>query len=400
MTPRRIGVLAYNSPAAVALFRSCAAHGITFVPFNARLTRAELAPLVELANVSCVYADEALRDRIEGSLPLPLSWPRFEGPRPSDDQPLAALFTSGTTGTPRLIELTHGNFRASARASAGNLGGGPDQRWLLCLPIFHIGGLAMVHRCAEYGATLLIENGFDPDRVNALIDAGEVTHTSFVTTALDRLMERRTTPFPSTLRAILVGGGPVPRGSLDRARALGAPVLQTYGLTEACSQVTTERPGDADGATAGWPLPGVELRIIEGQIEVRGPTVARQFGGWLKTGDLGTLDDRGRLTVLSRRTDLIVSGGENVYPAELERVLAEHPEVREVAVTASPDKTWGQVPVAVVVWRGAPAGDAVTSWCRSRLAGFKLPRRFISAETLPRNANGKVDRAQLRALAG
>ena len=137
-----------------------------------------------------------------------------------------------------------------------------------------------------------------------------------------------------------------------------------------------------------------------GMLEIRGPTVAPQFPGWLATGDLGSLDGQGRVTVLSRRSDLIVSGGENIYPAELERVLGEHPAVREVAVAPRADARWGQVPVAVVVWRGPPPAEAsVLAWCRTRLAGFKLPRHFIGAETLPRNANGKVDRARLRALA-
>ncbi len=397
----RVGVLARNRPETVALFHACGALGLCLVPFNARLTRVELEPLVAQAQPALVLADAALRERIDGAQPFPrvAASPRPPAPPIEDSWPLAALFTSGTTGTPRLIELTHGNFRASAAASADNLGASPRQRWLLCLPLFHVGGLAMAHRCHEYGASMIVEAGFDPARVNGLIDAGEITHASLVATALDRLVEARKGRFPATLEAILVGGGPVPPGTLERAKRLGAPVLQTYGLTEACSQVATERLADADGTTAGPALSGLQLRVVDGQIEVRGPTVAPQFPGWLQTGDLGTLDEQGRLTILSRRSDLIVSGGENIYPAELERVLGEHPEVREVAVGPRRDSIWGQVPVAVVVWRGQPPPEAaVVAWCRSRLAGFKLPRQFIVAETLPRNANGKVDRARLTAL--
>lgn len=419
----RVGVLAANRPDTVALFLACGELQMVLVPFNARLTARELAPLVAAAAPNLVLADDA---RIPSARPFPAIQPAVDLPfdPAADDQPLAALFTSGTTGTPSLIVLTHGNFRASARASAANLGASPDQRWLLCLPLFHVGGLAMAHRCAQYGATLVVEPGFDPDRVNALIDSGDVTHLSLVATALDRLLDQRRLPstalgmsqgqesaplipsalegrpFPATLRAVLVGGGPVPQSLLDRARSLGARVLQTYGLTEACSQVTTERPADADGSTAGPALWGTEVRIVDGQIEVRGPTVAPQFGsGWLQTKDLGQLDARGRLTVLSRRTDLIVSGGENVYPAELERILSDHPAIREIALGPREDPRWGQVPVALVVWRnGRPSEDALIGWCRSQLAGFKIPRAFISAESLPRNANGKVDRAALRAL--
>lgn len=398
----RVGVLASNRPDTVALFLACGELRLTLVPFNSRLTASELGPLVAAVGPALVFADDALR--IPCALPFPqlAAAPDEAVVPPGDDQPLAALFTSGTTGTPSLILLTHGNFRASARASAANLGSTPDQKWLLCLSLFHVGGLAMAHRCVEYKATLVVETGFDPSRVNALIDAGQVTHLSLVPTALDRLLELRSGAFPSSLRAVLVGGGPVPLSLMQRARLLGAPVLQTYGLTEACSQVTTERLGEADGSTAGRALDGLEVRIVEGQIEVRGPTVAPQFGsGWLQTKDLGSLDGQGRLTVLARRTDLIVSGGENVYPAELERILSEHPSIREVALGPRDDARWGQVPVAVVVWREAPvAEDALVAWCRSRLAGFKVPRAFISSESLPRNVNGKVDRAALRALIG
>ncbi len=378
----RVGVVSWNSPALLALFHACADRGLVFVPFNARLTQAELAPLVKAAELS-VFLDE-----IPAVQSARRDWP--------DDHPLAALFTSGTTGTPSLVVLTHGNFRASAKASGANLGAGPDQKWLLCLPLFHVGGLAMAHRCRAYGASVVIERAFDAARFNALVDAGEVTHASLVPTALDRVIALRTTPFPATLKAVLIGGGPVAPTLMARARAMGAPVLQTYGLTEACSQVTTERPGEADGTTAGHPLPGIAIRIVDGEIEVLGATTHRP--GWLRTKDLGTIDDRGRLTVLARRTDLIVTGGENVYPAELERVIAEHPSVREVAVGARDDAQWGQVPVAVVVWDGAPVD--LGPWCRARLAGFKIPRAFIAAESLPRNVNGKVDRAGLRAAIG
>lgn len=382
----RVGVLGWNSPTQVALFLACAEAGLVFVPFNARLTRSEREPLIAAAGLA-VFLEDPLEHGGVGQEKA--ACPLFR------DEPLAGLFTSGTTGTPSLVLLSHANFRASALASAANLGGDADQRWLLCLPLFHVGGLAMAHRCAQYGATLVVERAFDAARTNALIDSGGVTHVSLVPTALDRVLELRgDRRFPSTLRAMLIGGGPVPHALMQRARALGGPVLQTYGLTEACSQVATERPGEADGTTAGPPLPGLEVRLVDGMLEVRGPTVAG--GGWLKTKDLATIDGQGRVTILARRTDLIVSGGENVYPAELERVLAGHPNVKEVAVGARDDATWGQVPVAVIAWRAQPID--LGPWCRERLAGFKVPRAFISADSLPRNVNGKVDRAALRAL--
>ncbi len=196
--------------------------------------------------------------------------------------------------------------------------------------------------------------------------------------------------------------------------------LQTYGLTEACSQVTTERPSEADGRTAGPALPGLEVRIIgpggevlgpgrEGDIEVRGPTVMAGYlnrpeatrealrDGWLRTRDVGMLDERGRLTVLSRRTDLILRGGENLYPMEIETVIGSHPAVQEVAVVGVADARWGEVPVAFVVLRSGHAfPEDLDGWCRRSLAGFKVPARFLAIEALPRNAMGKVERTVLR----
>jgi o-succinylbenzoate---CoA ligase len=206
---------------------------------------------------------------------------------------------------------------------------------------------------------------------------------------------------------VLVGGGPAPVALLARARAAGLPVLHTYGLTEAGSQVTAERPGDADGATAGWPLPGVEVRVSDGEIEVRGPTMMLGYlgepplSGWFPTGDLGAVDGRGRLVVQARRSDLIVSGGENVYPAEVEAALLSHPDVADCAVLPWPDEELGQIGCAAVVVR-RPVGDAeLREHCRARLAGFKVPRKFAVLDALPRNAAGKADRpALLRFLQG
>jgi O-succinylbenzoic acid--CoA ligase len=209
---------------------------------------------------------------------------------------------------------------------------------------------------------------------------------------------------------------------------VGLLALQTYGLTEACAQVATERPDEASGQNAGRALPGLALRIVgpegaslaageEGEIEVRGPTVMQGYwrqpeatrealrDGWLRTRDLGVLDAEGRLTVLSRRTDLLVCGGENVYPAEIEAVLAAHPAVREAAVAGLPDARWGQVPAAALVLREGRAlspelVQELDAFCRARLAGFKVPQRLLGAAELPRNAMGKVDRAALRALLG
>lgn len=429
----RVVLLTGNCPEFVFLAHAVARIGAALAPLNARLTAAELKPLVERLSPALIVAEERLRDRIPGALSLESLAEKAADARGlegstgrgflSADRLFAILFTSGTTGTPKGVELTLGNFAASARASAENLRGGADQRWLACLPFFHVGGLAMLNRAAWYGAALVVHSRFEPDAVIASMRADEITHLSLVENALEQTLSAAAQKrFPPTLRAVLIGGGPVSAGVLQRAREAGLPALQTYGLTEATSQVTTERIGQADGETAGRPLQGVSVQLADrtgivrapgqvGGIEVRGPTVMRGYwsdadstalalrGGWLHTGDVGALDERGRLTVLARRTDLIISGGENVYPAEVERVLAEHPNVADIAVVSRGDSRWGQVPVAAVVPRGErPMTAELARWSRSRLAPYKVPTRWLVFQALPRSATGKIDRLAVREM--
>jgi O-succinylbenzoic acid--CoA ligase len=425
----RLALLAVNHANCVFLFFALGRLGAVLAPLNARLTRAELAPLLEDISPRLTLAQKSLADRLPNTEPLESWADAVESPaslcEPLEEAaPRVVLFTSGTTGRPKGAVLTEGNFRASARCSAQNLGAHPAPRWLGTLPLFHVGGLAMMSRTAYDGGCLVLHERFDVHAVNQAIDTEGITHASFVATTLERVLDARGgRPVPETFRLALIGGGPVPAPLLERARAAKLLALQTYGLTEACSQVTTERPSEADGRTAGPPLPGLEVRIIgpegevlgpgrEGDIEVRGPTVMAGYlnrpeatrealrDGWLRTRDLGMLDERGRLTVLSRRTDLIVRGGENLYPIEIETVIASHPVVQEVSVVGIADARWGEVPVAFVVLRpGHTLPGDLDHWCRRSLAGFKVPARFVTLEALPRNAMGKVERTVLRQLA-
>jgi o-succinylbenzoate---CoA ligase len=428
----RLAVLSRNRAELVPMFHAAGRMGAVWVPLNARLTALEIARLVERLRPQAIFAEEELMDRAPGAEPLERI---ARAPAPLSQTPAeitadrtsvrAVLFTSGTAGIPKGAELTFGNFEASADVSARNLGGDSRQRWLGCLPLFHVGGLAMAHRCATYGACLVLHPAFDAAAVARDLARCGITHLSLVPTGLARLLDVFEGDAPTSLRAVLVGGGPMTPELASRARARGFPVLQTYGLTEACSQVSTERPSWADGHTAGHPLQGVRVRIaldgsdpaplgVAGEIEVSGPTVMRGYlddpegtavafrHGWLRTADWGVMDAAGRLIVLTRRTDLILSGGENVYPAEVEAAIGSHPEVAEVAVAGVRDAEWGQVAIALCVPRHggrAPDFSALEVWCRQRLAGFKVPKRFVAVDQLPKTALGKVDRVRARTLA-
>jgi O-succinylbenzoic acid--CoA ligase len=320
----------------------------------------------------------------------------FELPAPPDrDEVALVMHTSGTTGMPKPVGLTFGNIRANARGLAQAMRLGGDERWLCPLPLAHVGGLMVVLRSAIMATTVVIAPPpFDEHAIARQLREGGITTASLVPTQLQRLLDAGATPGPE-LRRILLGGGPMPRALLARAAAAGFPVCPSYGLTQACSTVTVAEPGDLE--SAGRALPGVGVAITgDGEIVVSGGTVNAL--GSLRTGDLGRIDARGRLVVTGRKSDVIVSGGENVAPAEVEAVLAEHPDVSEAAVFARPHPLWGEAVTAMVVARdGArPAQAALRAHCLERLAPFKVPKAFELVDELPRTESGKVRRAALR----
>jgi O-succinylbenzoic acid--CoA ligase len=304
---------------------------------------------------------------------------------------LAVMCTSGTSGEPRPIPLTRTNFEASARASAAHLGVAAYDRWLCCLPIFHVGGLSILIRSALYSTTAVVEEKFDVTRVKDLLESREVTIVSLVPTMLARLRDAGFEHAPG-LRALLLGGGPIPDELFDWAVAVGLPVMATYGMTETTSQIATSDIG----TRAARPLSGVELEIADdGEIVVRGPMVAAD--GWLHTGDRGALTEDGLLEVHGRMDDLIVTGGENVAAAEVETVLLEHPGVTDAAVIGVEDPEWGRAVTAFVV--ATSPEDEIVAHARARLPGFKVPKQVILLDELPRTASGKVQRAQLESRA-
>jgi O-succinylbenzoic acid--CoA ligase len=318
---------------------------------------------------------------------------------------LARVLSSGTTGARRPIDLSFSNFAASAASSAANLGVLDDDVWLACMPMDHVGGLSILTRSVIYGTAALLHPRFDVGAVAAALAADEprVSIVSLVPTQLRRLLDAGADL--TRLRVALIGGAALDGGTLDRALAAGIPVVQSYGLTEACSQVCTLAPEEAAAhrGSSGRALPGIEVEVDgERRIRVRGANVAAgaaESDGWLRTGDLGRLDDDGFLWVEGRADDVIVSGGENVAPEPIEELLKAQPGVADAAVVGVPDPDWGQRVVAIVVPGpdAEPGADALIAACKRQLAAAMVPKQVELAPSLPRTGTGKLQRAKLRA---
>lgn len=437
----RVAVLMRNSDLYVVLVHGLARIGAVLVPLNTRLTPDELLWQLKRVQARALFYDDAwepiakresgvrsyrssvIGEAVGGRRQIRSNTSGARGGREFGmDEAHSILFTSGTTGKPKGAVLTYGNHWWNAIGSALNLGLRDDDVWLACMPLFHIGGLAILLRGVIYGIPVVLHEAFDAGAVNRALDEQRVTIVSLVSTMLQRVIETRgEAAFPSSLRCVLLGGGPAPRELLERCARLNVPVVQTYGLTEAASQVATLAPQDAlrKPASAGKPLMGVELTIDDaiedeggdkvGEIVIRGPTILREYAeepeataqalreGWFHTGDLGYLDEEGFLYVVARREDLIVSGGENVYPAEIEAVLKAHPAIQEAAVVGVEDARWGQVPVAFVILRAGEnvGAEELKDYCAGRLARYKIPAEIVFVEEFPRNAAGKLLRRAL-----
>jgi o-succinylbenzoate---CoA ligase len=377
----------------VVLLHALMKLGATAYPINTRLAPVEREAELDRAQPALVVGDSGDLGLTEADLPL------------LGEHDLNALhcrvLTSGTSGHPRSVGLTYGNHLWSAVGSAFNIGMEPTDRWLCCLPLYHVGGLSIVMRSVIYGTTAVVHDGFDVDRIAASLEGDGVTLISLVATQLTRLLEADVDLLP--LRAALIGGGPVPDEVLREAIGRGATVVQTYGLTEAASQVTTLAPADAERklGSAGRPLLTTHLRIQDGEILVQGPTVAPGVADeddWLHTGDLGWIDEEGFLYVEDRLGDVIVSGGENVLPAEIEEVLLRHPDVADAAAVGRTDPEWQEAVTAVVVLHGGAevSADELRRHCAGQLAAYKVPKRVEFVAELPRTEAGKLARGALR----
>lgn len=331
------------------------------------------------------------------------------------------MYTSGTTGNPKGVLQTYGNHWWSATGSALNLGLHADDAWLCAVPLFHISGMSILMRSVIYGIPVYLQEGFSEDEANQLLQSGKITIMSVVSAMLNRMLRNiGNEKYHGNFRCMLLGGGAAQRRQLELCKEKGIPVFQTYGMTETSSQIVTLAPEDSMRklGSAGKPLFPSQIQVINqndekaapheaGEIFVKGPNVTKGYlnrkaaneeafsNGWFRTGDLGFFDEEGFLFILDRRTDLIISGGENVYPAEIEDVLMGMPGVVEAGVTGVEHSIWGKVPYAFIVSEGEISEEDVLGFCRKKLAAYKLPKRVFQIEALPRNGANKILRREL-----
>ena len=434
----RVAALLPNSPLYVCLIHAVARLGAVLVPLNGRLTHPELTWQIEQAGCQWLVTDEELS--IVNCQLLIVNEMHLEAasdPLTIHHSPFtihhyqAILFTSGTSGKPKAVPLTFANHFYNAMASAYRIGTLPHDLWLSCLPLYHVGGLAVVFRSCLYGTAVDLHPRFDLEAINQSLDNNPITLISLVPTMLYRLLQSRR-HWPASLRLILLGGAAAEPELIEQANALPRKlsidnwpiVAPTYGLTETSSQVATMLPEAAarKPGSVGKPLLFTRVKIVGeqgqecppgtvGEIVVSGPTVMSGYLSeadltglvnlsGLATGDMGYLDEEGDLWVVQRRSDLIVSGGENVYPAEVEAVLRGLAGVTAVAVVGIPHPEWGQqVAAAVVLHEDSRLTETeLIAFCREHLAGYKLPRQIRFVAELPQTASGKIARTAVAQL--
>ncbi len=397
-------------------------YGVALIPLSSAMDSQRCNRLLQDAGCTQLITEEQLPDMLPGIRVIAaaklldcvesmvMGRPGVE--RKSDEIQLIVA-TSGSEGDPKGVMLSGRNLAASALAVRKRLGLEQGNIWLCCLPLYHIGGLSILYRCLDAGAEVLLHQGFDAQIVWSDLQGHQVTHLSLVPAMLVQLLDAaQSVAPPETLRVVLVGGGPLDPELAARARAQGWPLFVSYGMSETAS-LCVSHAGESSGPVSGEvgrPLDGFELAISKrGRIMLRGPAVMQGYanpdgspgqglldGGWFETGDLGELGESGHLRVLGRADDVLVSGGRNIHPVEVEAEIAACPGVDAVAITGQKDDHWGQILVAL--YTGSVTARELDEWCHSNIPSGLRPRRYVQVVALPRNAMGKLDRKGLREL--
>ncbi|TSI03033.1 o-succinylbenzoate--CoA ligase [Lysinibacillus sp. BW-2-10] len=426
---QRIAVLGPSKPSLIFIMYACMHLQCEMVMLNRKLSKSELQYQIEDSQVEMVLVEDEdahllpantnhllfskILESAEEAVEISEEWP--------NNQTTTIMYTSGTTGFPKGVRQTVENHQSSAVSSVLNIGLSHDDVWLCAVPLFHISGFSILVRSLLYGNEVKLYQKFEQDEAVRDISEGSVTHMSVVAVILGRILqglEEKQLKASPRFKVMLPGGGPVPVNYLERAHKLGLAVCQTYGMTETSSQTATLSNADAlrKIGSVGKPLFFNQIKILdatsprtEGEILIRGPHVTPGYigrfaersstiNGWLHTGDIGYFDEEGYLYVVDRRSDLIISGGENVYPAEVENVLMGHPAVREAGVCGIEHEVWGQVPVAFVVLKHDVTEEELIAFCKEKLAKYKIPKQFYVVQALPRNASNKLMRRKLKEL--
>jgi fatty-acyl-CoA synthase len=406
-----VGWLALNSPRALALLAACERIGARYVPLNWRLAAPELAAQVQHAGLQVLMHDDvmaALAREVTALAPLPQ--PRVAGHRPGD---VMLVFTSGTTGEPKGAVHTVAGMRANIAAAIEALDIDAATRTLAVLPLFHVGGLCIqVLPTLAAGGRVRLHARFDADAWFDDVERWRPTTSLLVPAVMRTLIEHQRWALAdlSSLAYVAAGSSIVPLGLIEAFQTRGVPVAQVYGATETGPVTLVLPPGDAmaHAGSVGRPARGVEVRLeSSGELSVRAPNLARGYharpddaafaDGWFRTGDLAEALPGGRFRIVGRSKELIISGGENILPAEIEEVALADPGVAEAVAVGVPDARWGEVPVLAVVARAgqAPDLDALRAAFERRLARFKQPRRIVVLDELPKTALGKVARGTL-----
>nr|WP_323741815.1 o-succinylbenzoate--CoA ligase [Salinibacillus xinjiangensis] len=431
-----VSLLANNSYDMVKMIHALTYLQATIVLLNARLTPDELHFQYEDSKSQFLLFQEGLEEKVQTIQAryhnqVVSFQEAFQSEGSSFDVPeemnlndiFTIIYTSGTTGFPKGVQLTYGNHFWSATSSALNLGIREEDRWLAMLPLFHVSGLSILVKSLVYGMPVHLHEKFSVNDVHREIMEEGVTIVSVVTVMVEQLLERlQNESYPDSLRCLLLGGGPAPKPLLEKCKDEGIPIFQSYGMTETSSQIVTLSAQDAltKIGSAGKPLFPAQLKIqqesgydvpnVVGEIVVKGPMVTQGYfereeanqdtfhdDGWLKTGDLGYIDEQGYLYVVDRRKDLIISGGENVYPAEVESALKGIQGVKDAGVTGIEDHKWGQVPVGFIVRQLDSKLDEaeIMEELQNKLAKYKIPKAIYFVDDLPRNASKKLLRRTL-----
>jgi fatty-acyl-CoA synthase len=426
----RVATLTATSPEHVVVFFACAKAGLILMPLNTRLAEPELRYQLEDAEPALLLCSDEHAERGAGlhgrtaGLEELVVQDRRDLAEPEDDDGLLLVYTSGTTGKPKGALLTHANCFWTNLSFDRVAGLAAEDTVLQVLPQFHVGGWNVQPLLAWWkGATVVLEPAFDAARALELIAAKRVTTMMGVPATY--LFMAQAPGFATadlwTLRRAVVGGAPMPEALLETWRERGVEIIQGYGLTEAAPNVLCLPPEDAarKRGCAGKPYPHVDVALrdtetggllegpAEGELLVKGPnvfagywrnaeaTAAAFADGWLVTGDVAARDEEGYYRIVGRTKDMVISGGENVYPAEIENVLHEHPAVKEAAVVGVPDARWGEACLAFVVLAGEASDEELLEHCRARLARYKVPKAVRFVDSLPRNALDKVVKSEL-----